>query len=91
MDFIYGILFLIIIIFILINFASVSISNKQTINKQNSNNVSNVLNPYGQGQNMQNINNSTNPAPINANSPLALNKKINLEEQTYDYNKYFFV
>ena len=31
------------------------------------------------------------PQPIVANSQLALNKKINLEEQTYDYRKYFFV
>ena len=92
MDFIIGILFIIIIIFILINFASVSISNSQSPNNKNTNNsVVNFLNPYNQGQSMNNLSNGQIPSPMNANSPLALNKQINLEEQTYDYNKYFFV
>lgn len=80
MDFIIGILLVIILLFGIINFTSISITD----------------NRYQQGQ-PQNFLYSSNrynynsPSPINANAPLALNKKLNLEEQSYDYKKHFFV
>ena len=93
MDFIYGILLIIIIIFILINFASVNISNTQVNNQDSQNQTQN----QNQNQNFLVTNNGINslsssiPSPILSGAPLALNKKLNLEEQTYDYKKYFFV
>ena len=108
MDFIYGIILILIIIFMLINFASVTISNKSSTQMQYDSNQNYLYasnnTPYNNmpyNNNMPNNNmpntpynnmpNNNIPQPRNANSPLALNKKINLEEQTYDYNKYFFV
>ena len=90
MDFIFGIIFIIIIIFMIINFASITISNKSSDQLYDSN--QNFLFAYNYNTIPNNtIPNNNIPKPRNANSPLALNKKINLEEQTYDYRKYFFV
>ena len=82
MDFVVGILLMIIIILILYNFASISVSN----------NISS-------GSNSSNYNCS--PTQYNTQFPLpsamlskpsyALNNKLNLNAQAYDYSKYFFV
>jgi len=89
MNFIYGILVIIIIIFIIINFASVNVydsnpnvqnfirnSNSNNNSNSNSNKTSNTYRP---------------PAALVSGAPSAINNKFNLEEQTYDYNKYFFI
>ena len=90
MDFLYGILLIIIIIFALYNFGSVSLSDSQ--NKQiQSSNQSNQPNNTNYLFASRTSNEKKLPEPMIANSPLALNNKINLEVQTYDYNKYFFV
>jgi hypothetical protein len=92
MDLIYGILVIIIIIFIVINFASVTISDTKGYSSKLQ--TQNQIQPLNQTiLNNKNNNRTSNfiPSPLISGAPLALNKKINLEEQTYDYNKYFFV
>jgi len=76
MDYIIGILLVIICILILINFASVSISDNQ---------------PGIPLLPSNNYNTSNTPSPVLSRAPSALNNKINLENQTYDYSKYFYV
>ena len=83
------------------NFASVTLSNKSSYQMQQTqyqgenqgeNQGQNQNYLFSSGNNVSNnMPNNKVPQPRNANSPLALNKKINLEEQTYDYNKYFFI
>lgn len=90
MDFIIGMLLIIIVIFIIINFTTISITD--TNYQQNQQNQ--YYNQYpNQNQNfLYSSNNRYNPPlPINANASLVLNKKLNLEEQSYDYKQSFFV
>ena len=90
MDFIIGMLLIIIVIFIIINFTTISITD--TNYQQNQQNQ--YYNQYpNQNQNfLYSSNNRYNPPlPINANASLVLNKKLNLEEQSYDYKQTFFV
>ena len=93
MDFIIGMLLIIIVIFIIINFTTISITD--TNYQQNQQNQQNqYYNQYpNQNQNfLYSSNNRYNPPlPINANASLVLNKKLNLEEQSYDYKQTFFV
>jgi hypothetical protein len=97
MDFVYGIISIIMIIFILINFASINLSNKSIVDSQqiqqaqNQNYLiaPNYINPMPNAPNAPNATPNV-PQPIVANSQLALNKKMNLEVQTYDYHKYFY-
>jgi len=87
MDFIVGILLIIIIILILYNFSSVSVSDNQPYNSSNTFTTKYILN-------MQNNNTpspSQLPSPMLSKEPSALNNKINLNAQTYDYNKYFYI
>lgn len=81
MDFIVGILIVFIIILILINFSSVSISDTKG-NTCSRNNLS-------LGNQTMNINSI--PSPMLSKEPSALNNKLKLNDQTYDYNKYFFL
>jgi hypothetical protein len=90
MDFVYGIILFIVTLFILINFASVNISDQKEPKCSNINNYQSKNHNQNQNHTQSQYNNNI-PAPINANSKLAINKKIDLEEQTYDYNKYFYV
>ena len=89
MDFIVGILLMIIIILILINFTSISMSDTKanaTCSRNSSSSSSNSstnINKYLQNTNI--------PSPMLSNPPSALNNKINLNNQTYDYSKYFFM
>jgi len=103
MDFIIGILLTIVIILVLINFTSVSLSDSNNPNQQqcgNNNSFFSSLGLFGVGGlgngglgNVGSGNGGYNqpPQPIVASSPSALNKKVDLEQQTYDYHKYFFI
>lgn len=82
MDFIVGILLIVIIVLILINFSSISMSDSKA--NTSCNKIINT-NPN------QTVKNNTIPSPLLSNAPSALNKKFNLNEQTYDYSKYFFM
>ena len=85
MDFIVGILLIIIIILILFNFTSISMSDTKANGScsRNNNSSSTNINKYLQNTNI--------PSPMLSNPPSALNNKINLNNQTYDYSKYFFM
>ena len=98
MDFIIGILLTIVILLVLINFTSVSLSDSNNTTQQQCGNnslFSSFLGGWGnggQGNGGQgNGGYPQTPHPILASAPSALNNKVNLEQQTYDYNKYFFV
>jgi hypothetical protein len=105
MNFIIGILTFILIFTILYNYVSVSMSNtsKNSISNSQTNNQSNNQN-NNQSNNILNLNLNSNqnpiqnqnyyvpiPSPIQSNAPKALNNKINLNTQTYDYSKNFYV
>lgn len=101
MDFLIGLLLSIVIILILLNFTSISMSDSDSSNQQCANNSLFTALGLGSGIGITNIGanggNSSNggtyqiPQPILASAPSALNNKVNLEQQTYDYHKYFFV
>ena len=76
MDFLIGILLIIIVMLILYNFSSISMSNTQSNGTCSSNTNTTQYN---------NI-----PSPILSKSPSALNNKVNLNAQAYDYKKHFF-
>jgi ABC-type cobalt transport system substrate-binding protein len=77
MDFLINILVVIIILLLLFNFSSITISDTQ----------------YGgtcsRESNNKRINNV--PKPVNSAQNKAVNGKINIDDHTYDYRKYFFV
>jgi len=97
MDFIIGILLTIVIILVLINFTSVSLSDSNNTTQQQCGNNSLFSSLWGVGGGMgsggypQTQSSPSLPQPILASAPVALNKKVNLEQQTYDYHKYFFI
>ena len=99
MDFIIGILLTIVIILVLINFTSVSLSDSNSSNQQcgTSSLFSSFWGNNGGGlRNGELVNTGYQqapqpPQPILANAPSALNKKVDLEQQTYDYHKFFFI
>ena len=84
MDFIIGIIFVLVIIFIMINYTSISVSNN---NNNNNNNIKDINYLYTNKNNSKMLN--TIPLPIQKNN--AVNKKLNLEEQSYDYQSYFYI
>ena len=86
MDFVVGILLMIIIILILYNFASISMSNNNYGSGTGSGSGS-----YNSMITQYNSIPYPSPSPILASSPSALNNKVNLNAQAYDYKKYFFV
>ena len=75
---------MIIIILILYNFASVSITSNNTYGSKSYNNINATTTQYNSIQNPL-------PSPVLSKSPSALNNKVNLNAQAYDYKKYFFV
>ncbi len=85
MNFLLGILLVIIIILLLYNFASISISNTQNAGKWSNN--QNYLTTQQQ-LNILQTGNGQIPQPMlsNSNTSTILNK-----QPIYDYNKYFFV
>jgi len=103
MDFIFGIITFIIFILIIVNFVSIGISNTSGGTCEN-NTIGNSLgfgSLFGMDQSrnqtqiqtqmqMQNYGKSI-PSPVQSNAPSALNNKINLNNQTYDYSQYFFI
>ena len=98
MDFVIGLLLTIVIILVLINFTSVSLSDSNNATQQQCGNNSlfssfwgNNGGGIGSGGYPQSQSVPLVPQPILASAPSALNNKVNLEQQTYDYHKYFFV
>ena len=83
MDFIVGILLMIIIILVLYNFASVSITNSSG-SKYYDSNINTATTQYNSMP-------YPLPSPVLSKSPSAINNKVNLNAQAYDYKKYFFV
>jgi hypothetical protein len=77
MDFLIGVLLVIIVLLLLFNFSSITISDTK----------------YGGtcARNNSNGNNNNIPSPIQSALNKAVNGKINIDDQTYDYRKYFFV
>ena len=76
MDFLIGVLVVIIVLLLLFNFSSITISDTKygsTCSRNNSKSNNNI------------------PSPIQSASNKAVNGKINIDDQTYDYRKYFFV
>ena len=80
MDFIIGIIFVLLIIFIIINYTTISISN-------NNNSLKDVNYLYTKKNNV--LLNNTMPLPRQQNK--SINNKLNLEEQSYDYKSYFYI
>ena len=88
MDFLIGILLMIVILLVIINFTSISLSDSNSPNQQQCANNS-IFSSLGLGS--SGIGSYQIPQPVVASAPSALNNKVNLEQQTYDYHKYFFV
>ena len=82
MDFIIGIIFVLVIIFIMINYTSISISNNN-----NNNNLKDINYLYTNKNNSKMLN--TIPLPRKKNT--SINKQLNIEEQSYDYQSYFYI
>jgi hypothetical protein len=95
MDFLIGLLLTIVLILILLNFTSISMSDSDSSNQQCANNSLFTALGLGSGIGLTNIGGIGGtyqiPQPILASAPSALNNKVNLEQQSYDYHKYFFV
>ena len=95
MDFLIGILLTIVILLVIINFTSVSMSDSNSPNQQQcvNNSLFSSLGFGGGNVGLGNVSSGSYqiPQPILASAPSALNNKVNLERQSYDYNKYFFV
>ena len=83
MDFLIGILLVIIVLLLLFNFSSITISDTQYGGSCASANTHTSMNT---SMNKNNI-----PKPVQSTSNKAVNGKINIDDQTYDYHKYFFV
>jgi len=94
MDFIIGILLVIVIILILVNFTSISMSDTKGGTCSNNNMSSSIFGGNrGNRGNRGNQYGSSIPSPMLSKEPSALNNKLNLNAQSYDYdyNKYFFM
>ena len=89
MDFIFGILLVFIIIYILINFVSITVSNKQFNDRNNSDNsytmggLGGLFSTPFQKDNKDLVYNYKTHTPRHT--------KLQSNSQTYDYNKYFFM
>ena len=84
MDFILGIIAVLLIIFIMINYISISITNNDKTNYLYSPRRQVNHNRYlSSNNNLNNINNNNN------NNNNNLNSILNLKEDSYNYNKYF--
>ena len=90
MDFIVGILVVIIIILILINFTSVSVTDNEGRTSNSLFLTNKIINQNQMNQN-QNMTQYNIPSPVLSKEPTVLNNKLNLNAQTYDYNKYFYL
>ena len=88
MDFLIGILLVIIALLIIINFTSISVSDSKF--GSGTCNSSNYLISTMQSIPSMSLNNGS-PLPQNANAHMALRGKVNLDNHVYDYDKYFFL
>ena len=99
MEFLIGILVFILLFFVLFNYVSISMTNTvKTANTEYTTNHNIFSINQNQNQNQyqspyqtptQTLNQT--PLPVQSSPPKALNSKINLNSQTYDYNQYFFL
>ena len=80
MDFIFGIIFVVILILILINYSSISISDTKGMNNtcNNPNQMSNYLV-------------SGNPLQSNTSNIVSSQQSTPIAKSNYDYHNYFFV
>ena len=86
MDFLIGILLVAVLILILYNFTSISLSNSP--NSGNCSNQNYLISSMQQPMLQPNMN---IPQPVLANSPVSVNGKAPSKQSGYDYQKYFFV
>ena len=95
MEFLIGILVFILLFFALFNYVSISMTNTvKTANTEYTTNNTIFSINKNQYQSPYQTPNQTlykTPSPVQSNPPKALNSKINLNSQTYDYNQYFFL
>ena len=90
MDFIFGIVFVLLIIFIMINYISISITNNDKTNYLYSPRTQLTHNRYlSSNHNLNHINNNNHNNNNNNNNNNNLNSILNLKEDSYNYNKYF--
>ena len=86
MDFLIGILLVAVVILILYNFTSISLSNSP--NSGNCSNQNYLISSMQQSMLQPNMN---IPQPVLSNSPVSVNGKAPSNQPVYDYHKYFFV
>jgi len=95
MDFLIGMLVMVLIIILIFNYVSISTSDSKggTCGNNLLNNNIFTNNMFGTNQNNNQYQNQSYsiPSPIQSNAPSALNKKINLNNYTYDYSQHFFI
>ena len=87
MDFILGIIFVLLIIFLIINYTSISISNKNYNLENNETLYKNNEILYKNNE----ILNKNNILPFPKKKNTSINNKFNVEEQSYDYKSYFYI
>jgi hypothetical protein len=95
MDFLIGILLVAVVILILYNFTSISLSNSPANSYVNNNgmqnySISSMQQSMPQSNNI--IGNRMNiPQPVVSNSSISVNGSASHNQPVYDYNKYFFI
>ena len=93
MDFLFGLILAFVILYILLNFASITISNRALDDTQSSNNSSNLFDTnffkvLSTGEPTDT--NISEIKPFDSSSNNVLNGKMNLEQQSYDYQSQFY-
>jgi hypothetical protein len=79
MDFLFGILITIVVLFIMYNYMSISVSDEKDVNRK--------INR----RNNNSYNNKTIPQPTDSKSNNSINGKFNLRAQMDDYQKQFYL
>ena len=88
MDFILGIILVLLIIFIMINYISISITNNDKTNYLYSPKTQINKNYLSSNNNLNNLNHNLNHN-LNSNLNSNLNYNLNIKEDSYNYKKYF--
>lgn len=89
MDFLVGILLTIILILMIYNFSSISISDSPSVGRWNNQNY--LISSMQQSIVQPNINGINIPQPNAAKASTSNNASVSSNHHIYDYNKYFFV
>ena len=89
MDFLVGILLMMIVLLLIFNFASISISNSPSMGTCN-NNQNYLISSMQQSISQPNIGGINIPKP-NSEGTSAVNASVLPNQLVYDYSKYFFV